>query len=50
MYYTDANGVGDPEKDAYSPGYDGSVKAVSYEEFLHPYGVELIGYLLPKDK
>ena len=50
VYYTDANGVGDPEKDAYSPGYDGSVKAVSYEEFLHPYGVELIGYLLPKDK
>ena len=50
VYYTDANGVGDPEKDAYSPGYDGSVKAVSYEYFLHPYGVELIGYLVPKDK
>ncbi len=50
VYYTDANGVGDPEKNAYSPGYDGSVKAVSYEEFLHPYGVELIGYLLPKDR
>ena len=50
VYYTDANGVGDPEKDAYSPGYDGSVKAVSYEYFLHPYGVELIGYLVPKEK
>lgn len=50
VYYTDANGAGDPEKNAYSPGYDGSVKAVGYEEFLHPYGVELIGYLLPKDK
>lgn len=48
VYYTDANGAGDPEKDAYSPGYDGSVKAVSYEEFLKPYGVELVGYILPK--
>lgn len=49
VYYTDANGAGDPEKDAYTPGYDGSVKAVSYEEFLNPYGVELVGYILPKN-
>lgn len=49
VYYTDANGAGDPEKDAYTPGYDGSVKAVSYEEFLKPYGVELVGYILPKN-
>ncbi len=48
VYYTDANGAGDPEKNAYTPGYDGSVKAVSYEKFLKPYGIELVGYILPK--
>ena len=48
VYYTDANGVGDPEKDAYTPGYDGSVKAAGYEEFKKPYGLELVGYILPK--
>lgn len=48
VYYTDANGAGDPEKNVYSPGFDGSVKAVSYEEFLKPYGIELVGYILPK--
>ncbi len=48
VYYTDANGVGDPEKDSYTSGYDGSVKAVSYDDFLEPYGSKLIGYILPQ--
>ncbi len=48
VYYTDANGADDPEKDAYTPGYDGSVKAVSYEDFLEPYGSRLVGYILPQ--
>lgn len=48
VYYTDANGAGDPEKNAYTPGYDGAVKAVSHEEFLEPYGLKLAGYILPK--
>ncbi len=48
VYYTDANGAGDPEKDSYTSGYDGSVKAVSYADFLEPYGSKLIGYILPR--
>lgn len=47
IYYTDANGAGDPEKDAFTPGYDGAVKAVSYDDFLEPYGSKLVGYILP---
>lgn len=48
VYYSDANGADDPEKDVYTPGYDGSVKAVDYGDFLEPYGSKLVGYILPR--
>ena len=50
IYYTDANGKADTEKNAYTPGYDGQVIKESLEEFRDNRELELIGYLLPKDR
>lgn len=50
IYYTDANGSGDLTKDIFDIGYDGAVKVQQFEEFKNPYGLELIGYIVPNDE
>lgn len=50
IYYTDANGIGDLRKDVFDAGYDGTVKMCRFEEFKNPYGLRLIGYIVPNMK
>ena len=49
VYYTDANGAGDLKKDEFNAGYDGTVKISSFEDFKNPYGLKLIGYIVPTE-
>lgn len=48
IYYTDANGVIDLRKGKYDEGYDGIVQKDSFDDFKNPYGLKLIGYILPQ--
>ena len=50
IYYTDANGVGDLKKDEFNAGYDGTVKVSGFEDFKNPYGLRLIGYIIPAEE
>lgn len=47
IYYTDANGIGDLRKNEFDLGYDGTVKMSSFQDFKNPYGLTLIGYIIP---
>ena len=48
VYYTDANGKNDKEKNKYTPGCDGAVEKESFETFLGSEYLKLVGYILPK--
>ena len=48
IYYTEANGNNDPTKGKYDAGFDGTVRSRSLKEFQDPYGLKLLGYIVPK--
>ena len=48
IYYTDANGKADKEKNAYTPGYDGVVIKEDFETFKGSKDLELAGYITAK--
>ena len=49
VYYTDANGKNDKEKNKYTPGCDGAVEKESFETFLGSEYLKLVGYILPRN-
>lgn len=49
VYYTEANGSGDLRKNLFDPGYDGVVQACGWDAFREPYGLRLIGFIVPDD-
>lgn len=48
IYYTDANGKHDTEKNAYTPGCDGAVIKEDFETFKGSKHLKLIGYIAVK--
>lgn len=49
VYYTDANGSGDLKKNEFDSS-DGVVRVRNIEEFKNPYGLRLIGYIVPAEE
>ncbi len=49
VYYTDANGKHDTEKNKYTKGCDGQVIQESFQEFRENRHLKLIGYVVKKD-
>ncbi len=48
IYYTDANGKYDTEKNAFTAGCDGMVVKESFDEFQGTKKLKLVGYILPR--
>ncbi len=48
IYYTEANGNNDPTKGKYDASFDGTVRSRNLKEFQDPYGLKLLGYIVPK--
>ena len=49
VYYTDANGKQDTEKNKYTKGCDGKVIQESFQEFRENRHLKLVGYVVKKD-
>lgn len=49
IYYTEANGRNDLNKDKFDYGYDGVVIKESYEKFKSPYKLKLAGFIVPSN-
>lgn len=48
VYYTDANGKQDTEKNKYTKGCDGKVIKESFQEFRENRHLKLVGYVVKK--
>ena len=48
VYYTDANGKQDTEKNKYTKGCDGQVIQESFREFRENRHLKLVGYVVKK--